>query len=56
MGNKRDHEKRPEAVEMWFWGGMKRMSWVENMLKEEVLEKVGMEKELLNAIKRRQWI
>ena len=40
--NKNSVVKRFEAVEVWFWIRMIRISWTENMTNEDVLHKVGM--------------
>ena len=42
------------AAEMWFYRRMLRISWVDRVTNEEVLERVGQGRALLGTIKRRQ--
>ncbi|XP_064099372.1 uncharacterized protein LOC135210398 [Macrobrachium nipponense] len=39
-------EERLQAAEMWFWRRMLKISWTERKTSEEVLERVGVEREL----------
>ena len=48
-------EQKLMAAEMWFWRRMMRISWTDKLNNEAVLEKVGVERQLLNTIRRRQW-
>ena len=47
--------KKLEVAEMWFWRKIMRISWIEKLTNEVVLDKVGGEREFLTTIKRRQW-
>ena len=47
-------EKRIEAAEMWFLRRMMRISWTERMTNKEVLERAGIKRFLLKAIRKRQ--
>ena len=46
--------KRIEAMEMWIWRRMMRISWVERQTNEEVLRRVEEERSLMMVIRRRQ--
>ena len=46
--------KKVEAVEIWFWRKMMRISWTDKLTNEVILEKVRVERQLLTTI-RRQW-
>ena len=50
--------KRIEAFEMWIWRRMLKISWTEKVSNEEVLMKVGEQRNVLNIISRRKhnWI
>ena len=48
-------EQKLMAAEMWFWRRMMRISWTDKLNNEAVLEKVGVERQLLNTIRRSQW-
>ena len=50
---KRDVE-RLEAFEVWIWRRMMRMSWTERKTNEEMLEAVGTQRELVDALRARQ--
>ena len=47
-------EKRLEAFEMWCWRRMLRVSWVERRTNESIFQEIGMRRELLITIRRRQ--
>ncbi|RUS84333.1 hypothetical protein EGW08_007927 [Elysia chlorotica] len=48
-------EKRIDAMEMWLYRRMNRISWKDKVTNKEVLDKVGMQKpELLQLIQRRK--
>ena len=46
--------KKLEAVEMWCYRRMMRMSWVKRISNEQILEMVGMERSLVMTIRKRQ--
>ncbi|XP_069992308.1 uncharacterized protein [Penaeus vannamei] len=47
-------ESRLEAMEMWIYRRMKKISWIEKKTNKEVLEMVGEERNLLKTIRQRQ--
>lgn len=47
-------EKRLEAAEMWFLRRMMRISWIERLTNQEVLERAGAKRFLLTGIRKRQ--
>ena len=49
--NKSD-EKRLEAFEMWEYRKMERISWLDGLTNEEVLERVGEDRKILNIIRK----
>ena len=51
---KKADEKRLQAAEMWFWRRMLKISWTERRTNEEVLERVGIGRELLTSVRTRQ--
>ena len=50
--------RRLEAFEMWTWRRMEKISWTEHQTNEEVLGKVGEERDFIHTIRQRQrkWI
>ena len=50
--------RRLEAVEMWIWRRMERVSWMDKITNEEILNKVGEKRQLISVIRNRQknWI
>ena len=50
--------RRLDAFEMWIWRRMEKISWTEHQTNEEVLEKVGEERDFIHTIRQRQrkWI
>ena len=50
--------RRLEAVEMWIWRRMERVSWMDKITNEEILNKVGEKRQLISGIRNRQknWI
>ncbi len=46
-------EQRLQAAEMWFWRRMLKISWTERT-NEEVLQGVGVGRELMNTVRSRQ--
>ena len=50
----KEMEKRLEAMEMWMWRRMMRVSWVERKSNEEVMRMAGVRRELMGAIRTRQ--
>ena len=55
---RKDEVRRLEAMEMWLWRRMERISYTERVTNEEVLRRVGEERQLLNLIRNRKknWI
>ena len=53
-----DEIRRLEAMEMWLWRRMEKISYTERVTNEEVLRRVGEERQLLNLIRNRKknWI
>jgi hypothetical protein len=51
-------KKRIEAFEMWVWRRMLKISWTEKISNDEVLKRVGEQRNILNIISRRKhsWI
>ena len=50
----REMERRLEAMEMWCWRRMMRVSWTERRSNENILESIGSEREMLKVMGRRQ--
>ena len=50
----KEMERRLEAMEMWMWRRMMKVSWTERKSNEEVLRMVGAERELLRVVRGRQ--
>jgi hypothetical protein len=50
--------RRIEALEMWIWRRMERISWTEKITNEEVLRRVGEKRSMVETIVRRKknWI
>ena len=46
-------ERRLEATEIWFYRKMLRLSWVQKVTNEVILEKMKVKKDLLNIIRAR---
>jgi hypothetical protein len=51
---KTEEVRRLEALEMWLWRRMEKISWTDKITNEEVLRRVGEERQLLNLIRNRQ--
>jgi len=49
---------RIEALEMWIWRRMEKISWIDKVINEDVLKKVNESKNMLNVIRQRKckWI
>ena len=47
-------EEKLEAVEMWLLRRMMRISWVERVTNEQVLQRAGTKRELMKSIRQRQ--
>ena len=50
----REMEERLEAMEMWCWRRMLRVSWVERRSNASILEAIGSGRELMAALRKRQ--
>jgi len=50
--------RRLDAVEMWMWRRMERVSWMDKITNEEILNKVGEKRQLISVIKNRKknWV
>ena len=55
MDNQQSHGKSLEATEIWSYRKMLRLSWEQKVTNEVVLEKMKVNRELLNIITARQW-
>jgi hypothetical protein len=55
---KRDDIKKLESCEMWFWRRMERISWRDHVRNEEVLRRVGENRNMIVTIwkKKARWI
>ena len=51
---RKDEIRRLEAMEMWLWRRMEKISYTERVTNEEVLRRVGEERQLLNLIRNRK--
>ena len=47
-------EKKMEAFEMWCWRRFLKISWIKRISNEEVLRRLGSDRELLVKMKTRQ--
>ena len=54
---KKDIEKL-EALEMWIWRRIEKISWKDKVTNEEVLKRVGTDRQLITTLKTRKkrWI
>ena len=50
----REMRKRLEAVEMWFYRRMMRIPWTARMTNQEVLQRMGVTRELMTVVRKRQ--
>jgi len=51
--------ERIEALEMWIWRRMEKISWMDKVTNEDVLKKVNESKNMLNHViqqRKRKWI
>ena len=55
---KKDEIERLNALEMWMWRGMERVSWKDRKKNEEVLDMVGAKRSIVETIVKRKknWI
>jgi hypothetical protein len=55
---RKEEIKRLEAVEMWMWRRMEKISWTEKITNVEVLKRVGEERLLMKTIRNRKkkWV
>lgn len=51
---RKEDERRLEAFEMWIWRRMEGIKWVDKVRNEEVLRRVGEEREILKTIRKRK--
>lgn len=54
MDNAERGHKRLEALEMWIWRRMERVSWKEHKTNEEILKMVEEERSVIKTIRERQ--
>ena len=52
---KKDMVKKIEAAEVWFYRRMLKISWTDRVSNDEVLQRAGTKREILTAIRRRQF-
>ena len=50
----KEMEKRIQAMEMWIWRRIMKISWTERQTNEEVLRRVGEDRSLMMVIRKRQ--
>ena len=50
----KDMEQRLEAMKMWCWRRMMRVSWTERRSNANILETIGGRRELLATVRKRQ--
>ena len=50
--------RRLGAAEMWIWRRMEKISWTEKISNEEVLRRIGEERQLVSLVRtrKRKWI
>ena len=50
--------RKLEALEMWLWRRMEKISWTDKVTNEEVLNRVGVQRQLINILRNRKksWI
>jgi hypothetical protein len=55
---KKEDIRKLEALEMWLWRRMEKISWTDKVSNVEVLGRVGVERELINMLRSRKksWI
>jgi hypothetical protein len=55
---KKEDIRKLEALEMWLWRRMEKISWTDKITNEEVLERIGINRQLLSGLKHRKknWI
>lgn len=51
---RKEDMSRLQAFEMWIWRKMEKITWTEHVTNEEVLRRVGEERGLVEAIRKRQ--
>jgi hypothetical protein len=55
---KKEDIRKLEALEMWLWRRMEKISWTDKITNEEVLERVGINRQLMSQLRNRKknWI
>ena len=55
---RKEEIRKLEAMEMWMWRRLEKISWTEKLTNEEVLKRVGEERQLVQLLRNRQkkWI
>jgi len=55
---RKEEIQRLEALEMWLWRRVEKISWTNKVTNEEVLQRVGEERQLMNLIRNRKknWV
>lgn len=51
---RKEDERRIEALEMWIWRRMEKISWVEKVRNEDVLKRIGEDRSMMKTVKRRK--
>ena len=51
---KKEDIRKLEALEMWIWRRMEKISWTRKITNEEVLERVGIDRQLINTLRKRK--
>jgi hypothetical protein len=55
---KKEGIRKLEALEMWLWRRMEKISWTDKLTNEEVLERIGINRQLMSELRHRKknWI
>ena len=51
---KKEDVRKLEALEMWLWRRMEKISWKDMITNEEVLRRVGVERDLMDMLRNRK--
>ena len=53
-----EERRRVEALEMWIWRRMNKIKWTDQKTNDEVLEKIGKRRKILDVIvqRKKNWI
>ena len=50
----RDEMRRMEALEMWCWRRMEKVSWTQRVTNEQILERVGERRQMMGLVRNRR--